>query len=157
MSADECAGIFAAASVAADAEIARVETRERRRREYYESEAIFLIWPKKLETLQDDDGRTYVYPRYVNFGSRDYCWDRKPAPKGAVYRTAVQLGLDNTLANRHYDDKTYYDYHCNAECDHWTVRKAGREVKKMERIIARTLACFRRRQAALTAFASFHA
>jgi hypothetical protein len=156
MSADECAGIFAAASVAADAEIARVETRERRRREYYESEAIFLIWPKKLETLQDD-GRTYVYPRYVNLGSRDYCWDRKPAPKGAVFRTAVQLGLDNTLANRHYDDKTYYDYHCNAEYDHWTIRKAGREVKKAERVIARTLACFHRRKAALSAFAGFHA
>ena len=186
MSADEeYAGILAAASAAADAEITRLDAywaeraaeserayaeavaradEARRKRREYDEEVIFLVYPKQLQKMRDRHGRVYLYPRYVNLGPRynaswreetDKYVDRAPLPKGAVYRTATQLGLNNAHAARHFDDRQYYEE--NRFDEYWAVKEAYDNILADELIFARILACFQRRHAALSAFAAFNA
>jgi hypothetical protein len=186
MSADEeYAGILAAVSAAADAEIARLDEfwaaraaeserayaeavaradETRRKRREYDEAVIFLVYPQQLVKLRDRRGRVYVYPRYVNLGPRyNASWreeeekyvDRAPLPKGAVYRTAAQLGLDNGHAARHFEDRQYYEE--NRFDEYWAVKEAYNNILADELIFARTLACFQRRHAVLAAFAAFNA
>jgi hypothetical protein len=174
-------GIFAAGAAAADAEIARLtadwaeraaecdrtwaeaEARSaevvRRRREY-ETAVIFLVYPKQVRRTRSK-GRVYTYAHYVNLGPRlnwgytdeaEKYVDSAPAPAGAYYRTAAELWLDNAVAARHYEDKTYLAEFCDARNS--SACRASDNVTVTERAWARTLGTQYRRAHALAAFAA---
>lgn len=135
-----------------------------RRRREYETTVIFVIYPLQMRCTRDPaGGRPYTYRRYVNLGPR-LDWSRMdegpayvdstPAPAGAYYRTAAELGLDNATALRHYEEKTYLAEYGDARDS--TARRASEHIKATERAWARTLACavHDRRAHALAAFAA---
>ena len=159
---------------AAESERAYAEAKARsdevvRRRREYESAVIFLINPHKVRYVRDRNGRTYVHPRYINLGPRrNWTWDEEAnkyvderglshataaTTSGCYYRTAAELGLDNTVATRHYEDKTYLEAWCGLMSDS-SAAAAHKYVIETERTWARTLAAQYRRAHALNAFAA---
>ena len=158
------------AARAAESERAYAEAEARsaevvRRRREYESAVIFLVYPHRMVAvtpyLRDGKMAYYRHPRYVNLGPRlnsewtdetDKYVDAAPAPAGAYYRTAEQLGFDNAVATRHYEDtKWLADYGRDSRCSN--TRSATEYVRATERVWARVLAARCRRDHALAAFA----
>ena len=117
----EAAAIFAAASAAAEVEIARtaeavaaraaaVRAARAAAKHVYDTTAMFLVWPDGLCAYEvgGKERRTVYAPWHKFLGTRlneyGYYMDSEPAPEGAAYFTAEQLGFTNAELVAHARD-----------------------------------------------------
>lgn len=100
----EATAIFAAGSVLADLELARMATAQR----IFDETVLFLVWPSVITEFMVRNGRIVYAPWHKFLGARlhtyGYYVDMEPAPTGAIYMTAEQLGFLNSELLAHSRD-----------------------------------------------------
>jgi hypothetical protein len=161
----EAHAIFSAAVAYAEPELARLAAIDKARRaakRAYDTAVLFLVWPDGLCPYKMDDGRTVYAPWHKFIGPRrhrptlwcptGWCEDWEPAPEGAVYMTAEELGFNNAELRAHA--------HNIALCSdtiYWIGRGgAPRELRsrihRVNKAIAGQIAAWHRRRALLAAW-----
>ena len=155
----ETRAIFAAACAYAEPEMTRVAEAERAAQRARDAAVLFLVWPDGLCAYTLDDGRTVYAPWHKFLGVRrcaytNYCLDWEPAPDGAVYKTAEELGFVNDEMRAHAHDLAFnrdalYWKRLGYDCAPSAIRK---RVHRVTNAIAGQIAAWHRRREALVAW-----
>jgi hypothetical protein len=156
----EVSAIFAAACAYAEPEIARQSALTQARRaakRAYDEAVLFLVWPDGLCPYEVGEGRTVYAPWHKFLGVRrhvgtSYCLDWEPAPDGAVYMTAEELGFNNAELRAHahsialLSDTLYWMHYGGPP------RELRNRVLRVREAIAGQIAAWYRRREALSAW-----